>query len=251
MVMSTAKISVIIPMKNSEAFILAALKSVAAQSIRPIEIFVIDDGSTDASRQIVSEYMETDPSVILLEGPQKGPAAARNVGLDRASSDFIAFLDSDDLWPEDKLALQMARFGREPSVDVVSGFVQYFTNRPDIDLKPHEDSIMDELFHVHLGASIFRKSVFDRLGVFDDSFTYSEDVDLMLRVRDSLTPLTILDHITLYYRRHGNSMTANYTVSEKRDFHRALLRSMARRKANGALTPMQPFKTFLERPSER
>ncbi|MEN0001554.1 MAG: glycosyltransferase family A protein [Pseudomonadota bacterium] len=242
-----ASLSVIMPMKDNEAFVLAALRSIAAQAIRPLEIFVIDDGSTDRSRQIVADYGKQEPAIVLLDGPQKGPAAARNVGLRQARGDFIAFLDSDDIWPEDKLAKQMPRFDRQPPVDVVSGFVQYFTDDPAIDLKPDDASLLDEVFHVHLGASIFRKRVFDKLGLFDDSFTYSEDVDLMLRIRDSDTPMTILDTRVLYYRRHPNSMTSRYTVNEKRDFNRALMRSMARRKANGVIIEKPTFGTLVER----
>lgn len=246
----TPAISVIIPMKDSKSFILAALKSVLIQEITPHEILVIDDGSSDGSRQLVVDFNGGNRRLILLDGPGKGPAAARNVGLDRASGDIIAFLDSDDMWPRDKLAVQLARIARGPAVDMVSGFTQYFTDRLDMGLTPDPESVTDEMFHVHLGACIFRRSVFERLGNFDENFTYAEDVDLMLRLRDSKLPMTILDHVTLYYRRHDQSMTARYTATEKRDFHRALMRSMSRRKVDGRLIPLAPFSSLIERMPE-
>ena len=88
------KISVIIPAYNASKFIYNCIESVLCQTFLPHEIIIIDDGSTDNIAEIVSFY----PSVILLKQNNKGPSAARNLGMNRASGNWISFLDADDTW---------------------------------------------------------------------------------------------------------------------------------------------------------
>ena len=241
-----ATISVIMPVRNGEKYILDALRTILDQP-RPVrEILVVDDGSTDRSREIVEALASRFPIIRLLDGPRRGPGPARNVGLRVASGAFIGFLDCDDLWPADKLTLHLARFARSPHVDVVSGFVSYFNRQMEDVPAPDPAAITDELFHVHLGATLYRRTVFDRVGRFDESFLYSEDVDLMLRIREAAIPMTILNAVTLCYRRHPDSMTSTYTAEEKRDFNRALMLSLMRRRKSGNTAPLPPFKTLME-----
>jgi GT2 family glycosyltransferase len=157
----------------------------------------------------------------------------------------IAFLDSDDLWPPGKLQRQLERLAASPPVAMVSGFVTYFDKQDEIELAPSPDSRVSELFHVHLGASVYRREVFDAVGLFDEGFIYSEDVDLMLRIREAKIPITILRDITLYYRRHPDSMTSALTLREKQDFNRALMNSLRRRKAAGEVEALAPFRTLV------
>ncbi|WP_108880277.1 glycosyltransferase [Anderseniella sp. Alg231-50] len=234
-------ISVIMPVRNGELFVADAIKSIQTQSVAVTEIHVINDGSTDATAEIVSALARTDSSIIVHDGPQKGPGPARNVGLRRATGEVIAFLDSDDLWPAGKLQTQVARLVAKPDVSMVSGFVLYFDKQIENGLEPASDARTSEIFHVHLGATIYRRNVFDEVGLFDETFTYSEDVDLMLRIREASLPFTIMNEITLYYRRHDNSMTTTLTTTEKRDFHRSLINSLKRRKAAGITEPLTPF----------
>ena len=243
----TAPVSVIIPMKDSEDFIQDAIHSIWAQSLKAQEIVVVDDGSSDGSIGCVKKMMGTGSiPILLLEGPGKGPGPARNVGITNSSGEFIAFLDSDDLWPPLKLERQMARFAKEPHVDVVAGFVQYFQKQMENELAPDPETVIEEIYHVHLGASIYRRSAFDLIGLFDQSFVYSEDVDLILRVRESSLAMSILNHITLYYRRHDNSMTSKFSTQEKRDFNRALMLSLMRRKRKGYKGNLPPFKELVD-----
>lgn len=236
----------IIPVKNGAAFIADALDSIARQALSPDEILIVDDGSTDNTANIVSQYAGSNPAIRLLEGPGKGPGPARNVALKQARGDIITFLDADDLWPADKLQVQIARMMQEPRVDVVSGYVRYFDKLDRDTLAPADESRTNDIFHVHLGAAIFRRAVFEELGEFHEEMTYSEDVDLILRIRESDFAMTILDHITLYYRRHEHAMTAKITQDEARSFNMAIMRSMMRRKAAGISEPLPPFSTLIE-----
>lgn len=239
-------ISVIMPVRNGEKYIADALKTILDQAWPVQEILVVDDGSTDRSREIVETLASRFPAIHVLDGPRRGPGPARNVGLRIARGEFIGFLDCDDLWPADKLSLHLARFARTPHMDVVSGFVSYFNRQMTDAPAPDPAAITDELFHVHLGATLYRRTVFDRVGIFDENFLYSEDVDLMLRIREADIPMTILNAVTLCYRRHAESMTSTYTVEEKRDFNRALMQSLMRRRKSGNTRPLPPFKHLME-----
>ena len=238
----SADVSVIIPLKDCEQFIADAIRCIWSQTLRPLEIVVVDDGSVDGSIALVEELRDAGVVPLqILKGPCKGPGPARNVGIKRARGEFVAFLDADDLWPANKLELHMNRFAASPHVDVVAGLVQYFQEQIEEGLAPDPSSVIEEMYHVHLGASVYRRSVFDEIGCFDESFMYAEDVDMVLRVRESAMVMTILDAITLHYRRHDNSMTAKFSQREKRDFNRAIFLSLMRRKRAGRSGSLPPF----------
>src|SRR5439155_16624014 len=116
-------ISCIIPVFNGEKYLAEALDSIRAQTYRPIEIIVVDDGSTDGTRELVASYGD---QVRYLWQPNSGPATDRNQGLSAASGEFVAFLDADDLWHPEKLERQMARFDARPDLDVCVAHVQNF-----------------------------------------------------------------------------------------------------------------------------
>ncbi len=104
-------VTVVIPAHNSRPYIAPALDSILVQKYRPIEILVVDDGSTDSTVQMVRGYA---PEVRVIEQEQRGHPAARNAGIRAASGEFLGFLDHDDLWSPDKLELQIASFERNP-----------------------------------------------------------------------------------------------------------------------------------------
>jgi len=115
-------VSVIIPVYNGETFVDEAIDSVIHQKYEPLEIIIVDDGSTDRTAEVIRGYGE---KVQYRYQSNTGPAAARNSGLRVASGDVMAFIDADDLWPEGKLALQINRLQQEPTLEVVLGRVQY------------------------------------------------------------------------------------------------------------------------------
>ena len=239
-------ISVIMPVKNGACFITDALASITLQHIPVMEILVVDDGSTDSTVDIVSSLARKNHAIRLLEGPGRGPGPARNVALSIAKGEIISFLDADDLWPSDKLERQIGRLNSKPHVDVVSGFVRYFNKQATGKLEPAKESRINDIFHVHLGAAVFRTLVFEEIGCFEESMLYSEDVDLILRIREADIPMTILRDIMLYYRRHPDAMTSEITKDEARNFNKAILRSMQRRRQAGILKPLTPFTSIIE-----
>jgi glycosyltransferase involved in cell wall biosynthesis len=185
------------------------------------------------ARRIVSAL---GADIILERQNQAGPAAARNRGLQKANGEIIAFLDADDLWPAGKLHLQTNCLLSSPDVDVVMGQVQSLPglSAPDLRFIPSTETVS----HVQLGSAVFRRTVFDRVSGFDERFRYAEDHDWFLRAREQRIRVMLLDEITLYYRWHGQNMTAD-AQSARDYFFMAVKRSLERRRQpDGSVRPL-------------
>ncbi len=116
-------ISVIIPVFNTEKYLAKAIESVLSQTLKPNEIIVVDDGSTDKSIEVARQF---EPPVRIISQANKGVGSARNVGTQAASCDFLAFLDADDFWTENKLEIQLSYLENNPKTDMIFGYVEQF-----------------------------------------------------------------------------------------------------------------------------
>jgi|HubBroStandDraft_1064217.scaffolds.fasta_scaffold00391_23 glycosyltransferase involved in cell wall biosynthesis len=244
--MSGPGFSVIVPTMNMAQFLPDAIASIRRQGLPVAEILVVDSGSTDGTAAVVAAHVEAGLPIRRIEAGCAGPGQARNIGLAQARGEIIAFLDADDLWPADKLERQYARLEAAPALEMVSGFVRYFDRLDPDTLAPAADSRSETLFHVHLGACLYRRRLFDRIGGFDESLLYSEDVDLLLRIREQAIPFTILRAVTLYYRRHAGSMMVQPNPRKQLDFRRAVALSLGRRRALGLAGDLPAFERFVE-----
>jgi glycosyltransferase involved in cell wall biosynthesis len=180
-------VSVIIPVYQSAKTIAETLESVFAQSTPVFEVIVIDDGSTDGLDDVLEPYMSR---IVFLKQPNLGAAAARNNGIRHSTSDIIAFLDADDTWLPDKLALQLPLF-ENPQVGVVFGnvFFRYqdiLQEKTYFDLfKPERDQVFTALFaqdFVPILSVLARRWLLDQVGLFDDSIRNVEDYDLLMKM---------------------------------------------------------------------
>lgn len=230
-------ISVIIPVYNGADFLGEAVESIIAQQHPHTEVIMIDDGSTDHTPEVAKAIVETYRTQISIQyhrQENQGPSASRNTGILRASGEFIAFLDADDLFPADKFAIQLRTFDNDPSLDLVAGRIQYVSlegaEQRDVKYDPDDQALV----HVHLGSMLVRHGVFDRIGLFDPGLRYSEDVEWWLRIREVPLHFVILHDITLQYRLHANNMTRGLT-GINRPFLEALKKSLARRRTTGNL----------------
>jgi glycosyltransferase involved in cell wall biosynthesis len=151
-------ISVIIPVYNGAAFLEEAVESIRRQKVPVGEIVVVDDGSTDESVAIASRL---GSDIRILSQANAGPAAARNRGIEMARHDVIAFLDADDLWPDDKLELQLPLLLEDPSVDMVLGLLEYFREDPE---RPGQRQTQPPVFLFVVGCGLYRRRVFDVVG---------------------------------------------------------------------------------------
>lgn len=182
-----SKISVIIPMYNAEKTIQRALDSVISQTYRgEIEIIIVNDGSKDNSQQVVESFINSHPSVNiqLINQDNGGVSKARNTGLKNASGDFIALLDSDDAWFEEKLMVQMQIFNNNSSIDFLGASFEGFglKNREIGELLKIE--FKDLLFKNYFQPStiIFKKQVLNAIGYFDENQRYAEEGNYFMRI---------------------------------------------------------------------
>ena len=196
-------VTVVIPAHNSRLYIAPALDSILAQKYRPIEIVVVDDGSTDCTAQIVRKYA---PEVRIIEQEQRGHPAARNAGIRAASGEFLGFLDHDDLWSPDKLELQIASFERNPELDLVFGHIQNFFTP---EMPPDERRLLAvplrPLPGLLQGALLARRRSFDRVGLFSEERSTADFLDWYGRALLAKMNVEMLPETVVYRRIHSNN----------------------------------------------
>jgi glycosyltransferase involved in cell wall biosynthesis len=208
--------SVIIPVYNRPVFVQNAIASVARQSVQNFELIVVDDGSTDETPAVLSAY--ADRAQILTQ-PNKGPGAARNLGAKSARGDFLAFLDSDDLWLPWTLAAYRRVSEKVPDVAIILGSTMEFREEREIDeLVP--DNLAYTVYRDYLAtarASIFRGSgvmamrrdLFSKSGGFSEKRVYSEDLDFLLRC-GLYGPIAVISKPVMLARRaHSSGSTSD------------------------------------------
>lgn len=217
------------PVLNGERFINEALDSVFAQNISTIEMIVVDDGSTDDTSNILKSRSEP---VKIARTANVGPAGARNEGFRLARGRFIAFLDSDDYWSGNNLLTHLNAMENDPQCDLTLGRLKYHV-MPDSGEKNLKYQFDDGSFYGYqLGAGLYRKEIFDVVGLFDESLRLAEDVDWLMRARDENVRIRHLDFISLNYRRHSGNMT-RHQPAKAFGFTKVFKRSLDRRRKKG------------------
>ena len=219
-----ALISVIIPVYNGAAFLAEAIASVRVQAYTPLEIIVIDDGSTDQTAQVVQQ-LGRDIRYVYQEN--QGPAAARNYGLTLAQGELIAFLDADDLWTAHKLAQQVPCLLANWETQVVWGNTQVRAYQADETLFPP----LPPKWMPLLGSMLCRKAVFTTAGAFDPELRFGEDVDWLMRLREQQVVMHKSPELALIYRVRPGSMTYDKALAELGMFDN-IRRALQRRRRN-------------------
>jgi glycosyltransferase involved in cell wall biosynthesis len=232
-------VSVIIPVRNGAAFLADAVGSVRAQRYDPLEIVVVDDGSTDDSAAVAAAL-----GARVLRQPNRGPASARNLGIARSSGDLVGFLDADDLWTGCKLALEVPPFRDDPDLEVVQGLTQEARIVRGAEGRASFENFLEPFVSVSLGSALFRRSVFERIGVLDPGLRFAEDLDWFVRARDLGVRMLFVNEVTQIARRHGGNTTWGKKMQEK-NFLRILKRSLDRRRRAGLTGPVPRFTDFV------
>lgn len=229
-------ISCVLPVFNAERYLAEALDSIFAQSHRPLEVIVVDDGSTDGSARIAESY---GAQLQLLTQSNAGPAAARNRGLDAATGAYVAFLDADDLWHPDKLARQIERFRQRPELDYCITHVETFWTPEFEHLRAHyADPRSDRTLAGYLLQSLLcRRATFDTVGRFDPALRTGEDTDWFLRAADAGTVMEVLDAVLVRRRFHPDNMTRHAGDALQDNLFRVLKASVRRRKTGPDAQP--------------
>ena len=229
-------VSVVIPVFNGERFLREAVQSVFDQDYAPLEIIIVDDGSTDGTATVAKSLPET---VRYLHQTNRGPAAARNRGIEHARGDLIAFTDADDLWPAHKLELQLPYLNSDARIDIVLGRIQQVLLSETVAGQTQSQELADPAFSVNLGSAVIRKSLFERVGLFDETMRYSEDFDWFMRAREGGAAIVTIDEVALLYRQHEQNMTRGKSTSEL-NVLQALKRSLDRRRERTGIASALP-----------
>lgn len=214
-------VSIITPAYNATAFLTQSVESVLAQTFDDFELLISDDGSTDGTLELAREWARKDPRVHVLTGRNGGTSSARSRAMRHARGSYFALLDSDDVWFPTFLASQMAVFESHPEADVVTGnaynFGGPFDGQPLVPAGStcRELSLLDIIENENAVRimSVFRRSVFERVGGFDPDLWYAEDYDYWIRA--ALAGFTLVTHPVplALYRRRDDSKSADEAAS--------------------------------------
>ena len=219
-------VSIVVPTLNSARYLREVLDGVVAQTYGRWELVVVDGGSTDATREIAAGY----PRTRVLRQRGVGIADAWNEGIEAARGELIGFLDSDDVWEPRKLALQVAALEADAGVECVISFGR-FVLEPGLPPPPgFKPQLLESSHPMPLPtALVARRSVFDRIGVFDPRWLVGSDVDWFARLRDAGVRLEVVPEVLLSKRMHdANTSTRAGTVVNRELLE--VLRESVRRK---------------------
>jgi glycosyltransferase involved in cell wall biosynthesis len=229
-------VSVIIPVHNGERHLAPAVESVLAQTVPPLEILILDDGSTDGTAAVIRSFGDR---VRGFAHPNAGSGFTRNRGLREARGALLAFLDGDDLWSPDKLEKQVAALRADDGLDLVFAHTRQFIS-PEVPAEVARTLSCDETPQPStlISALLARRRVFDRVGSLDDTIR-ADFVDWYLRARDAGCRSLILPDVLVYRRIHPGSQTLLHK-SVRREYLKVLKDSLDRRRTLGGAAPQSP-----------
>ena len=217
----TPLVSVVIPVYNGEPFIADCLQSVHEQTYRPLEVIVVDDGSTDRSLEIVKR---SPGEIKIITQQHRDVSGARNAGIREAAGAYIALLDQDDLWRPDKLIKQIDVFRQHPEIDLVftdlikffpSGKRHHAADKDRLARSLTDDNLFAKLVrkNVLMPSSVMarRKSILDA-GLFDEAFKTCGDYELWLRMAALGMKFRYLPEPLTLYRHHGQNTSRQTAI---------------------------------------
>jgi glycosyltransferase involved in cell wall biosynthesis len=210
-------VSIVTPAYNTAAYVAETVESVLQQSCSDFELLIVDDGSTDGTLDIVRTLATRDARVRSLPSPHGGPAIARNVGLEHARGQFLALLDSDDVWDPSFLSKQLSLLHQQPEIAIVSANVVSrggpFDGTPywPITSGTHELRTSDPIAHQDAVSvfAVFRRAVIERIGGFDPVYTGNEDYEFWLRAMNAGFRVLQNRAILGRYRRRTGSVSSD------------------------------------------
>ena len=247
------QVVVVIPAYNAEGYVGQAIASVLAQTHRDLQVVVVDDGSTDGTVAVANSFRDTRLTVF--SGPNRGVSAARNRGARAVDGDFVAFLDADDTWCPDKVAVQLDAFAANPDLVAVGSLLHYESlggarlGTAGQMLKGDDHAAVAEgrLMPFPISSILIRRHTFESIGGFDERLSIVfpglvDDLDLLARLAQR-GGLYCVDRVLGSYRVHGASASARHFASQRLGtrFVRARVAAEAR---GETLSPEEFLATF-------
>jgi glycosyltransferase involved in cell wall biosynthesis len=222
------KVSVIIPAYNGDRYIGQAIESILQQTYGDYEIIVVDDGSSDRTQEILTNYSDR---LHYFQQQNQGVAAARNKGLEVARGEYISFLDQDDYFLPEKLSLQVSLLDRQPELGFVNSGWQIVNQQgegitavePWHQLPKLNAAGIIVWKPVFLGAMLFRRDWLKRTGGFDRQLVQTPDVDLVMRLALLGAKGEWVDRVTVCYRQHSSNASLN-SIQQAQELEHLLAR---------------------------
>jgi glycosyltransferase involved in cell wall biosynthesis len=222
--MTSKLVSAIIPVFNGEQYLTQAIHSVLAQSYAPVELIVVDDGSTDAS----GARAEAFPAVRVVRRPHEGLAAALNDGIRHAGGDMLAFLDADDRWLSHKLEAQVAALEIDPGLDMAFTFCRQFTSHGG------EEGDAEVILGIQPGISrpglLIRRESFLRVGDFVEDGDKHDFLDWYARSLEQKLRSLVLEEVLFERRIHARNMGRLLRVEQRARYLASLREVLTRRR---------------------
>lgn len=215
--------SVVIPSYNAAATIQDTLAGLRAQTYSDWEAIVVDDSSTDRTRDLTRAAVQSDSRIRLVRNPAKGPSAARNCGaLEHARGAVVAFCDADDIWHPNKLAELFSCFA-DTSVDGVYGKIGFFRDAPSdanvFSTVPCQDLTIGLLLGENpvctMSNLAVRRAVFTRTGGFNEAMVHNEDLEWLIRLVGGGGRVTGLDSLQTYYRTTAGGLSTDLDAMQR------------------------------------
>ena len=205
------QISALIPVYNGARYLREALDSVRQQTYAVSEILVVDDGSEDSTPEILA----AEPGIRVIHTPHRGLAAARNTLAREAKSEWIAYLDADDLWHPDKLYLQTEYLKAHPDCELVMSGAKTFMSEAAGELTERQKEMLATDYRFLLPSALMRKSLVERSGGFNEELPNGEDTDWLIRIAAAGTDISRTVPEQLYfYRIHSGNMMLGVDMSK-------------------------------------
>lgn len=197
-------VSCVVPVYNGERFVTEALDSIFGQTHQPLEVIVVDDGSTDGTAQALAGL---GCGIRTIRQENQGPAAARNAGLGVASGRYVGFLDADDLWHADKLERQLARFEARPELMACFASFRNVSGVESTEGDPMLDPAAWPVTPFSPCTLLARREVFDTVGLFDPKLRRGEDTEWIMRMMMRKIPYESMPEVLLDRRIHRANLT--------------------------------------------
>lgn len=229
---SAGQISVIIPVYNGEKYLAEALQNVLNQSVKPLEILIVDDCSTDRTAEIAHRYGNCIRYI--RREKNGGAAAARNDGIKNAAGDYIAFLDADDYWDKQKLALQLREIKKPGAAKMIFGMTaNFYSPETGEDFRRQYPCTGDPIKGAHPGTLLMRKEDFLKVGLFSEEYKTGEFIEWYQRAQEAGMTSSFLPDVLMYRRIHP----LNHGIVQKRqndDYARIVKDMLLRRRKKEA-----------------
>ena len=228
--MDNPLVSVVIPVYNGEKYLAEAIESVLAQSYQPVEIIVVDDGSTDKTAQIAQSY-----DLKYIFQPNQGHGMAKRTGILNSRGEFLAFIDADDLWAPEKLKVQIEYLQRNPGIGFVICNMEIFLT-PGYERPPWLDqAFLDQVVPAYVPSGLTAcRWVLEKIGDFDPSYQHANDIDWFFRASDAGISMENVNQTLLLRRIHPDNQSSLRTKGSLsyRELFRSVKSSLNRKRSD-------------------